>query len=111
MPDFVIEGTRLRANNSLWPSTSPTSCPQPARRQTLQRGRRALPRIHRRTLIDGVNRLDGLDLSSSRAFFPERDPWGGLRGNDTPNFEPILSVSGSLNLIESGVFPGGNTPL
>ena len=59
-------------------------------------------------LINGVNRLDGLDLSSNRAFFPERDPWGGLRGDDTPNYAPTLSVSGSLGVIESGVFPGGN---
>lgn len=111
MPDFVIEGTPIAGEQFFMALNEPDLMPAagPAANASNADGGR-FREYTDATLIDGVNRLDGLDLSSSRAFFPERDPWGGLRGNDTPNFEPILSVSGSLNLIESGVFPGGNTP-
>lgn len=111
MPDFVIEGTPIAGEQFFMALNEPDLMPAagPAANASNADGGR-FREYTDATLIDGVNRLDGLDLSSSRAFFPERDPWGGLRGNDTPNFEPILSVSGSLNLIESGVFPGGNKP-
>ena len=111
IPDFVIEGTPIAGEQFFMALNEPDLMPAagPAANASNADGGR-FREYTDATLIDGVNRLDGLDLSSSRAFFPERDPWGGLRGNDTPNFEPILSVSGSLNLIESGVLPGGNTP-
>ena len=110
MPDFVLEGTPIAGEQFFAalnePDLMPAAGPAAAAASTAAGGR--FREYADDALADGVNRLDGLDLSSNRAFFPERDPWGGLRGDDTPNSAPTLSVSGSLGVIESGVFPGGN---
>ena len=109
MPDFVIEGTPIAGEQFFTALNEPDLMPAagPAANAASADGGR-FREYADDALINGVNRLDGLDLSSNRAFFPERDPWGGLRGDDTPNYAPTLSVSGSLGVIESGVFPGGN---
>lgn len=109
MPDFVIEGTPIAGDQFFTALNEPDLMPAagPAANAASADGGR-FREYADDALINGVNRLDGLDLSSNRAFFPERDPWGGLRGDDTPNYAPTLSVSGSLGVIESGVFPGGN---
>ncbi|WP_302465296.1 VCBS domain-containing protein [Bilophila wadsworthia] len=109
MPDFVIEGTPIAGEQFFTALNEPDLMPAagPAANAVSADGGR-FREYADDALINGVNRLDGLDLSSNRAFFPERDPWGGLRGDDTPNYAPTLSVSGSLGVIESGVFPGGN---
>ena len=109
MPDFVIEGTPIAGEQFFTALNEPDLMPPagPAANAASADGGR-FREYADDALINGVNRLDGLDLSSNRAFFPERDPWGGLRGDDTPNYAPTLSVSGSLGVIESGVFPGGN---
>ena len=109
MPDFVIEGTPIAGEQFFTALNEPDLMPAagPAVNAASADGGR-FREYADDALINGVNRLDGLDLSSNRAFFPERDPWGGLRGDDTPNYAPTLSVSGSLGVIESGVFPGGN---
>ncbi|WP_308775043.1 VCBS domain-containing protein, partial [uncultured Bilophila sp.] len=109
MPDFVIEGTPIAGEQFFTALNEPDLMPAagPAANAANADGGR-FREYADDALINGVNRLDGLDLSSNRAFFPERDPWGGLRGDDTPNLAPTLSVSGSLGVIESGVFPGGN---
>ena len=109
MPDFVIEGTPIAGAQFFTALNEPDLMPAagPAANAASADGGR-FREYADDALINGVNRLDGLDLSSNRAFFPERDPWGGLRGDDTPNYAPTLSVSGSLGVIESGVFPGGN---
>ena len=109
MPDFVIEGTPIAGEQFFTALNEPDLMPAagPAANAASADGGRFRDYADD-ALINGVNRLDGLDLSSNRAFFPERDPWGGLRGDDTPNYAPTLSVSGSLGVIESGVFPGGN---
>lgn len=109
MPDFVIEGTPIAGEQFFTALNEPDLMPAagPAANAASADGGR-FREYADDALINGINRLDGLDLSSNRAFFPERDPWGGLRGDDTPNYAPTLSVSGSLGVIESGVFPGGN---
>lgn len=109
MPDFVIEGTPIAGAQFFTALNEPDLMPAagPAANAASADGGR-FREYADDALINGINRLDGLDLSSNRAFFPERDPWGGLRGDDTPNYAPTLSVSGSLGVIESGVFPGGN---
>ena len=109
MPDFVIEGTPIAGEQFFTALNEPDLMPAagPAANAASADGGR-FREYADDALINGVNRLDGLDLSSNRAFFPERDPWGGLRGDDTPNYAPTLSVSGSLGVIESSVFPGGN---
>ena len=109
MPDYVIEGTPIAGEQFFTALNEPDLMPAagPAANAASADGGR-FREYADDALINGVNRLDGLDLSSNRAFFPERDPWGGLRGDDTPNYAPTLSVSGSLGVIESGVFPGGN---
>ena len=109
MPDFVLEGTPIAGEQFFTALNEPDLMPAagPAANAASADGGR-FREYADDALINGVNRLDGLDLSSNRAFFPERDPWGGLRGDDTPNYAPTLSVSGSLGVIESGVFPGGN---
>ena len=109
MPDFVIEGTPIAGEQFFTALNEPDLMPAagPAANAASADGGR-FREYADDALINGVNRLDGLDLSSNRAFFPERDPWGGLRGDDTPNYAPTLSVSGPLGVIESGVFPGGN---
>ena len=109
MPDFVIEGTPIAGEQFFTALNEPDLMPAagPAANAASADGGR-FREYADDALINGVNRLDGLDLSSNRAFFPERDPWGGLRGDDSPNYAPTLSVSGSLGVIESGVFPGGN---
>ena len=109
MPDFVIEGTPIAGEQFFTALNEPDLMPAagPAANAASADGGR-FREYADDALINGVNRLDELALSSNRAFFPERDPWGGLRGDDTPNYAPTLSVSGSLGVIESGVFPGGN---
>ena len=109
MPDFVIEGTPIAGEQFFTALNEPDLMPAagPAANAASADGGR-FREYADDALINGVNRLDGLDLSSNRAFLPERDAWGGLRGDDTPNYAPTLSVSGSLGVIESGVFPGGN---
>lgn len=131
MPDFVLEGTPISGEQfftalngeDLMPAAGPAA----------NAGNANGGRFHEfgdDPLQSGVDRLDGLDLSSSRAFFPERDPWGGLRGDDagtdpltpeepvnpadpvnpvTPNANPIISATGAVTVVESGVLPGGNT--
>ena len=103
MPDFVIEGTPIAGEQFFTALNEPDLMPAagPAANAASADGGR-FREYADDALINGVNRLDGLDLSSNRAFFPERDPWGGLRGDDTPNYAPTLSVSGSLGVIERG---------
>ena len=100
MPDFVIEGTPIAGEQFFTALNEPDLMPAagPAANAASADGGR-FREYADDALINGVNRLDGLDLSSNRAFFPERDPWGGLRGDDTPNYAPTLSVSGSLGVI------------
>lgn len=94
MPDFVIEGTPIAGEQFFTALNEPDLMPAagPAANAASADGGR-FREYADDALINGVNRLDGLDLSSNRAFFPERDPWGGLRGDDTPNYAPTLSVS------------------
>lgn len=110
MPDFVLDGTPISGEQfftalngeDLMPAAGPAA----------NAGNADGGRFHEFSddpLQTGVDRLDGLDLSSSRAFFPERDPWGGLRGGPDNN-APTISATGSINLVESGVHPGGNDP-
>ena len=110
MPDFVLDGTPISGEQfftalngeDLMPAAGPAA----------NAGNADGGRFHEFSddpLQTGVDRLDGLDLSSSRAFFPERDPWGGLRGGPDNN-APTISATGSIDLVESGVHPGGNDP-
>lgn len=110
MPDFVLDGTPISGEQfftalngeDLMPAAGPAA----------NAGNADGGRFHEFSddpLQTGVDRLDGLDLSSSRAFFPERDPWGGLRGGPVNN-APTISATGSIDLVESGVHPGGNDP-
>ena len=107
VPDFILDGAQIAGADffaalnldELMPAAGPAA-------STAEGGR--FHEYANTELIDGLDRLDGLDLSSSRAFSPEREAWGGLRGNDVPNFEPALNEPGSLAVEEAGVFHGGN---
>ena len=107
VPDFILDGAQIAGADffaalnldELMPAAGPAA-------STAEGGR--FHEYANTELIDGLDRLDGLDLSSSRAFSPEREAWGGLRGNDVPNFEPALNDPGSLAVEEAGVFHGGN---
>lgn len=85
MPDFVIEGTPIAGEQFFTALNEPDLMPAagPAANAASADGGR-FREYADDALINGVNRLDGLDLSSNRAFFPERDPWGGLRGDEYP---------------------------
>ncbi|MEI3478655.1 MAG: VCBS domain-containing protein [Bilophila sp.] len=111
MPDFVIDGTPVSGqeffaalnNEDLMPAAGPATA------SNADGGR--FREYADDPLQVGVDRLGGLDLGSNRAFYPERDPWGGLREDGSsplPNREPIVNLTGNVGVIEAGVHPGGN---
>ncbi len=113
MPDFVIDGTPVSGqeffaalnNEDLMPAAGPATA------SNADGGR--FREYADDPLQVGVDRLGGLDLGSNRAFYPERDPWGGLREDGSsplPNREPIVNLTGNVGVIEAGVHPGGNDP-
>lgn len=105
MPDFVIEGTPIAGEQFFTALNEPDLMPAagPAANAASADGGR-FREYADDALINGVNRLDGLDLSS----LPRTRPVGRPARRRYPNYAPTLSVSGSLGVIESGVFPGGN---
>lgn len=109
MLDFVTEGTPIAGEQSftalnelgLMPTAGPVT-------NAINADGGCFREYADDAFINGANRLDGLDLSSNRTFFPKRDPWDGLRGDGIPNYAPTFSASGSFGVTESGVLPDGN---
>ena len=107
MPDFEADGPELPGadffaalDSTLMPAAGPAAGPDAARNAAYHDWSTA-------DLMGGIDRLGGLDLGWNGAPRQDETLWG-LPRDAAPNFAPVIAISGVIDVVEAGVFVGGN---
>lgn len=107
MPDFEVDGMELSGadffaalDSTLMPAAGPAAGPDAARNAAYHDWSTA-------DLMGGIDRLGGLDLGWNGTPRQDETLWG-LPRDAAPNFAPVIAISGVIDVVEAGVFVGGN---
>lgn len=110
MPDFEVDGTLVAGAdffNAFGPDLMPAAGPAAGAAARAAR----YNEFGNSDLLDGINHLNELDwgMNLDRPYTEDVDALGVVSPDgDEVNVAPVISISGAINVVETGVFVGGN---